>query len=96
MIAAGVSRETLTNFSLANAFSDKSLDELERMHFQLQTEIGDISRKYVGLRRVMTALNSDYENAKHFPIGVRYHKLKSMAKSAIRSREYIAVWNDTR
>ncbi|CEF60437.1 Hypothetical protein SRAE_X000217500 [Strongyloides ratti] len=82
------------DMALSENLRNKSTEELRKDCERLYIEIFKISKKYLGLRKILKELTNNYQHSRFFPIIPRYQLLKSMIKQILRAPEFSEICHE--
>uniref|UniRef100_A0AC35U687 NR LBD domain-containing protein n=1 Tax=Rhabditophanes sp. KR3021 TaxID=114890 RepID=A0AC35U687_9BILA len=82
------------DMALSDALRNRSTEELRKDCDRLHSELYKLSKKYLGLRRILKNLVQDYQHSRYFPMVPRYQLLKAMIKQILRAPEFSEICHE--
>uniref|UniRef100_A0A0K0EXA5 Uncharacterized protein n=1 Tax=Strongyloides venezuelensis TaxID=75913 RepID=A0A0K0EXA5_STRVS len=82
------------DMALSQNLRNKSTEDLRKECERLYIDIFKISKKYLGLRKILKELAKSYQHSRFYPIIPRYQLLKSMIKQILRAPEFSEICHE--
>uniref|UniRef100_A0A0N4ZCB6 CHAD domain-containing protein n=1 Tax=Parastrongyloides trichosuri TaxID=131310 RepID=A0A0N4ZCB6_PARTI len=82
------------DMALSANLRNKTTEELRKECDRLYSDIYKLSKKYLGLRKILKELVDNYQHSRFFPVIPRYQLLKSMIKQVLRAPEFSEICHE--